>query len=403
MHKLSFIFVIVFIFIFGCASSSNISSTTNTEMFGDPKPAAYNTEAYFNMLKGKKIALVINQTSTIGNKLLVDSLILAGFNVIKIFAPEHGFRGNADAGAKIIDQKDSKTGLEIVSLYGKKNMPSDEDLLGIDLMIFDIQDVGARFYTYINTLQLVMQACANNDIPLMVLDRPNPNGYFIDGPVLDPKFSSFVGFNPVPVVYGMTIGEYALMVNGEKWLPNKLKCELHVIKCMDYDHNSSYFLPVPPSPNLKSENAILLYPSLCFFEGTLVSVGRGTPHPFECFGYPGNSLGKFIFTPTSVLGATDPPYKGQACTGIDLREVSIDSIKIRKSLSLHYLIDQFHAYKGNDFFLKNGFFDKLAGTDQLRIQIEKAFTEKQIRASWQQDIEHFKTIRKKYLLYKDFE
>ncbi|HFA49023.1 MAG TPA: DUF1343 domain-containing protein [Bacteroidetes bacterium] len=365
---------------------------------------AQNISAYLPILKEKNIALVVNQTSMVGKKHLVDALLKLNISVKKIFAPEHGFRGTADAGAKIKDGVDTQTGLPVTSLYGKNRKPSKKHLAGIDMVVFDVQDVGARFYTYISTMSYVMEACAENNIPFMVLDRPNPNGHYVDGPVLDPKFSSFIGLHKVPVVHGMTMGEYAKMVNGEGWLKNGIKCDLAVIECGNYDHNSFYELPIKPSPNLPNMHAIYLYPSICFFEGTDISVGRGTDKQFQVLGAPGIKDGEYEFTPEPKPGAKHPKHEGEVCKGVDLSILNIDGLKNRRSLNLSYLIDFYKNYEPKkSFFLKNNFFDKLAGTDILQQQIKAGKTENEIRESWQKGLNEFKKIRKKYLLYKDFE
>ncbi len=364
-------------------------------------PGAERTDVYMHLLKSKKVGVVANQTSMISNCHIVDFLLSKGVNVVKIFSPEHGFRGTVDAGEKIYDGVDDKTGIPIISLYGNHKKPTKEDMHknDIDIMVFDIQDVGVRFYTYISTLHYVMESCAENDIPIIVLDRPNPNGFYIDGPVLEKEHESFVGMHPVPVVYGMTIGEYAQMINGEGWLNNKVKCKLTVIKCENWNHDVEYELPVKPSPNLPHKDAIILYPSLCFFEGTVVSAGRGTEWPFRIFGMPGLENTSFTFTPRSILGASKyPKFEGKKCNGIDLRTGYADNIMETKQLNLNWLI---FAYKNSpnktDFF--NVFFTKLAGTNKLRQQIEQGMLENKIRQSWQDDITKFKKIREKYILY----
>lgn len=364
---------------------------------------AERTYTYFMDLQGKRLGVVANQTSLVGQTHLVDSLIGAGFNVVKAFGPEHGFRGDAGAGDEIENNIDVKTGIPVISLYGKHKKPTPEDLSGIDLMIFDIQDVGARFYTYISTLTYVMEACAENKIPLIVLDRPNPHGDYIDGPILNPAYSSFVGLHPVPVVYGMTIGEYAMMVNGESWLKDSVQCDLKVIQLDGYTHKTHYELPVPPSPNLPNNTAIQLYPSLCFFEGTIISVGRGTDYPFQVIGHPDFMVGSFDFVPRDIPGkAMDPPYEGIRCYGHSLVGYAENVQDTIRQLNLFYLLEMYKVLgKNHDFF--NPFFDKLAGTDQLREQIISGMTEEDIRESWQKDIQAFKEIRKKYLLYPDFD
>jgi len=368
---------------------------------GEILPGAYTTGRYLPLLKGKKVGIVANNTSLIKNTYLVDSLISLKVDVKKIFGPEHGFRGNQPDGKEIFNGKDPKTGIEVISLYGSHNKPTKADLEDIDIMIFDIQDVGARFYTYISTLTYVMEACAGNNIPLIVLDRPNPNGYYIDGPVLKPTYSSFVGMHPIPVVYGMNIGEYAMMVNGEKWLTDGTHCSLTIIKCVNYTHNSRYQLPVQPSPNLKDMKAIYLYPSLCLFEGTVVSIGRGTDRPFKIFGHPDLPEKSFSFIPEPIKGVSEnPPLQGQLCYGQNL-EKAAESIKQDGHLELKWLIEAYKNLNSTTEFFTN-YFDKLAGNSNLREQIIAGKSEIEIRKSWQPELNAFKKIRKKYLLYPDF-
>jgi uncharacterized protein YbbC (DUF1343 family) len=359
------------------------------------------TGIYFPMLKGKTVAVVANQSAIIGKTHLVDTLLSSGIKVVRIFSPEHGFRGNKSAGAHINSGMDTETGLPIVSLYGKHRKPSAEDLKGVDVVVFDLQDVGTRFYTYISTMSLVMEACAENHVPMIVLDRPNPNGFYVDGPVLKPQFKSFVGMHPVPVVYGMTIGEYARMVNGEHWLKNGVKCDLTVIPMKKYRRNMIVKLPVRPSPNLPDWQAVYLYPSLCFLEGTVVSVGRGTDKPFQIYGYPGMK-GDYVFTPRSIPGASlHPKLQGKTCRGKDLTAYAENYRHNPSRIELKWLLDAYRQLKDmgvHPFF--RGSFDRLAGTDSLRLQIEKGYTEKQIRQSWQKDLDKFKKIRKKYLIYR---
>ncbi|MHB8207352.1 exo-beta-N-acetylmuramidase NamZ family protein [Mucilaginibacter sp.] len=365
-------------------------------------PGADQTSLYLNYLKGKNIGMVVNQTSVIGDKLTpsVDSLVTLGINIKKIFGPEHGFRGNASNGATVNDSTDPKTGLPVISLYGKHYKPTPADLNGINLMIFDIQDVGARFYTYLSTLQYVMEACAENNVELMILDRPNPNGFYVDGPVLDTAYKSFVGMNAVPIVYGMTIAEYAQMINGEGWLKNHMQCKLKIIKVANYNHNLAYTLPVNSSPNLNTGQSILLYPSLCLFEGTTLSLGRGTYTPFEEVGHP-LLKGKYTynFTPVSIPGMSeDPPQKNNVCYGIDLKNYDTGIIRSSGKLNLTWLLELYNAFPDKTHFF-NAYFVKLAGTDQLRKQIEAGKTEQEIRESWEPALSRFKIMRRKYLLY----
>ena len=365
-------------------------------------PGADQTEQYLDYLKGRNIGMVVNPTSIIGNNKmpLVDSLVKRGISIKKIFGPEHGFRGDASDGATINNTVDSKTGIPVISLYGSRYKPAAADLKGIDLMIFDIQDVGARFYTYISTLHYVMEACAENNIELMVLDRPNPNGFYIDGPVLDTAYRSFVGMHPIPVVHGMTIAEYAQMINGEGWLKNKVKCKLKFIKVANYNHYLPYTLPVSPSPNLNTAQSILLYPGICFFEGTTFSLGRGTMFPFQVVGHP-SLKGKyaFSFTPKSIPGMSDnPPQKNAECFGTDYRNYNTDLIRKSGKLNLEWIISFYQNFPDKTKFF-NAYFTKLAGTEQLRKQIEAGQTEAQIRQTWQPALRKFKQVRKKYLLY----
>ena len=358
------------------------------------------TEKYLPLLKGKKIGIVGNQTSLIKSKSgsyvhLVDSLKNMDVNIIKVFAPEHGFRGTADAGEKIKDGIDTKTGLPVVSLYGNNKKPSAAQLKDLDLMVFDIQDVGARFYTYISTLHYIMEACAENDISLLILDRPNPNGHYIDGPILEAENKSFVGMHPVPVVHGMTIGEYAKMINGEGWLKNGMQCMLNIIPVQNYDHSKAYSLPVKPSPNLPNDQSINLYPSLCFFEGTNVNAGRGTNKQFQVFGSPflDAEFYNFQYTPESMDGATNPKHLGKECYGIDLSNEPKLS-----ALNLNWLINAYNLTNDSKEFF-NAFFTKLAGTKQLQQQIEAKASPEEIYASWKPGLEKYQETRKKYLIY----
>ncbi len=358
---------------------------------------------YIDYLKGKNVGMVINQTSVIGKNLTLslDTFIKLGVTVKKIFGPEHGFRGDASNGAEVNNSTDAKTGLPVISLYGNKHYkPTPDDLQGIDLMIFDIQDVGARFYTYLSTLHYVMEACAENNIELMILDRPNPNGLCIDGPVLDTAYHSFVGLNPIPVSHGLTIAEYAQMINGEGWLKNHVQCKLKIIKVANYTHNLTYKLPVNPSPNLNTEKSILLYPSVCLFEGTTLSLGRGTMYPFLQIGHP-SLEGKYAysFKPVSIPGMSeDPPQKDKTCYGIDLKGYDTNIIKSGGKINLNWLIELYNSFPDKAHFF-NAYFTKLAGTTELRKQIEAGKTEAEIRASWDPALSNYKNMRLKYLLY----
>ena len=404
-------FYIFLLFISSCSAHSNTTQPEQISPIRIPPKLVLgceNINDYWYLIENKKVALVVNQTSIFSNHThLVDSMVTNHIQVKKIFAPEHGFRGTADAGATVANQKDSKTGLGIISLYGSKYKPSKEDLAGIDVVVFDIQDVGARFYTYISTMYYVMQACAENNIRLIILDRPNPNGYYIDGPVLDLKYKSFVGIIPVPVVHGCTIGELANMINEEAWLGSGLKCQLTVASCKNYNHRMRYSLPINPSPNLKTDRAIQLYPSLCFFEGTEVSVGRGTKFPFEEIGSPYaiKLKSNFSFIPKATAGASNPPFKDQICYGYKLSLSDIEEDVTDGSINLTYLISMYKSFgeQSTKFFHTDNFFEKLAGTDELRQQIIQGLSEKEIKATWKENIDAYKIIRKKYLLYTDFE
>ena len=361
---------------------------------------ANQTDQYLKLLKGKRVGVVGNQSSVIfkdgAYTHLVDSLIGLKVDVKKVFSPEHGFRGTADAGEKIKDGIDTKTGVPIISLYGDNKKPKPEQLKGLDILVFDIQDVGVRFYTYISTLHYVMEACAEANIPLLILDRPNPNGHYVDGPILEKAYTSFVGMHPIPIAHGMTIGEYAQMINGEKWLKNSVECQLAVISMKNYNHQMAYSLPIKPSPNLPNDQSIVLYPSLCFFEGTNVSVGRGTNKQFQVFGSPDLDKNhfKFNFTPQPNEGAKTPPQEGKLCYGRDLSQLDV-----KPGLNLEYLIEAYSNTANKSKFF-NSFFVKLAGTAKLQEQIEKGLSEKDIKATWSKGLEDFKQVRTKYILYK---
>ncbi|GAB3929375.1 DUF1343 domain-containing protein [Mucilaginibacter myungsuensis] len=362
------------------------------------------TWLYIHYLKGKKVGMVINQTSVIGKKntFSVDSLVSLGVDIKKIFGPEHGFRGNAADGGKVEDTIDPKTGIPALSLYGsRKHKPRPDDLKGLDVLIFDMQDVGARFYTYITTMHYVMEACAENNIELMILDRPNPNGYLVDGGVLDTAFRSSVGMHPIPISHGMTLGEYAQMINGEGWLKGGIKCKIKVIKVANYIHAMRYRLPVNPSPNLSTYQSVILYPSICLFEGTTLSLGRGTQFPFQVAGGPAlKGQYQFAFTPQPIAGVSDnPPLKGQTCYGIDLRKYDLEKLFKSGKLNLSWIITLYKQSPDKSKFF-NAYFTKLTGSEELRKQIEAGQTEEQIRISWEPKLSQFKLMRKKYLLYK---
>jgi uncharacterized protein YbbC (DUF1343 family) len=358
-------------------------------------------DQYLEHIRKKKIALVANPTSRIGTTHLVDTLLSLGVRIGCIFAPEHGYRGEAAAGEHVKGGKDRASGIPVISLYGKHTRPREEDLRGIDVVLYDIQDVGARFYTYSSTLQQVMEACADYGKPLIILDRPNPNGHYVDGPVLDTAFRSFVGLVPVPVVHGCTMGEYARMLQGEGWLRTRKQCKLTVIPVAGYRHSDLYRLPIAPSPNLPNMTAVYLYPSLCFFEGTPVSIGRGTDAPFQVVGYPGYKDSDFRFKPKSIPGkAMHPPFEDSLCTGLDLRKTFDSAEAVPARLDLRYLIRFFKSWTYSRPFF-NPFFDKLAGSESLRQLIFSGWEEDAIRKTWAADLEHYRAIRKQYLLYPD--
>jgi len=399
-------------------------------------PAAERMDVYLPLLKGKSVGIFANQTSVVGKSHLVDTLLKKNILIKKIFAPEHGFRGIGDAGEDINSTRDPKTGIPIISLYGDKLKPSEDDLKDIDILVFDIQDVGVRFYTYISSLQKYLEAAVENNRPLIILDRPNPNGFYVDGPVLDPKFKSFVGMQPVPVVYGMTIGEYAKMLIGEKWLEPRISGDLNtihaiddgekkidsllhkltneivdftvsgfqlfVVPCKNYTHKSKYILPVKPSPNLPNMQSVYLYPSICLFEGTAISLGRGTDKPFQQFGSPFFPSFLYHFIPQSTEGAKTPPLLNQVCYGFDLSKIDIGK-EINHHLQLKWLIKAYSLYPEKKyFFLPSNYFNKLAGSDLLMQEIKAGKKENEIRKSWEPALSQFKKIRKKYLIYPDF-
>lgn len=361
------------------------------------------TGLYVDYLRNKNIGMVVNQTSVIGKDRVssVDSLVKLGMHITKIFGPEHGFRGNASNGASVDDSVDPQTGIPVISLYGKHFKPTPDDLQGIDLMVFDIQDVGTRFYTYLSTLHYVMEACAENNTELMLLDRPNPNGFYVDGPMLDTAYRSFVGLDELPIVHGLTIAEYARMINGEGWLKNHVQCKLKIVKMAGYDHDLPYVLPINPSPNLNTAQSILLYPSLCLFEGTSLSLGRGTLFPFQVLGHPLlKGEFSFSFTPVSIPGMSEnPPQNGKVCYGIDLRNYDVNLFRNSKKLDILWLIKLYKAFPDKAHFF-NAYFAKLAGTDRLRKQVEAGKSEAEIRKSWEPGLSKYKQMRKKYLLYQ---
>ncbi|MBO7286694.1 MAG: DUF1343 domain-containing protein [Bacteroidales bacterium] len=394
-----FSFLIIFTLI--CfEGKSQFNSKNNIVDAEDAIVGASRLELYLPLLEGKNIAVVANQTSTFNNTHLIDTLISNNINLKKIFTPEHGFRGTADEGALVNNSVDSKTQLPIISLYGKNKKPSSEQLSGIDVLLFDLQDVGTRFYTYISTMTYIMEAAAENNIPVIILDRPNPNGFYIDGPILEKENFSFVGLHQVPVVYGLTIGEYAQMVNGEYWLKDSLQCDLTIITLGNYNRNYIYELPVKPSPNLPNWESVYLYPSLCFFEGTTVSVGRGTETPFQHYGHP-MIESDYSFTPKQAEGRGKPLHCDTECYGENLIQHATNYKKNKDQLNLTWLIKAYEQLKDKGNFFNN-FFVKLAGTKELQQQIENGLSEEEIRESWKEGIEEYKKTRSKYLLYKDF-
>lgn len=397
---ISIVLILIFL-LFSCKTTKSVKIIQATEplISKDLILATNNTRIYLPLLEGKNVGIVANQTSVIIKKNntythLVDSLLAKNITVKKVFAPEHGFRGDADAGELISDGYDRKTGIPIISLYGNNKKPTTDQLQGIDIMLFDIQDVGVRFYTYISTLHYVMEACAENNIPLLVLDRPNPNAHYIDGPILEPEHQTFVGMHPIPVVYGMTIGEYAIMINGEKWLKDGIQCDLTVVPLSNYTYDTFYSLPIKPSPNLPNDQSINLYPSLCFFEGTNVSVGRGTEKQFQIYGAPTLSESfPFSFIPKPNYGAKSPLHDGKLCFGENLENHS----KL-EALNLEWLIKAYCSTVDKSQFF-NGFFNKLSGNSTLQEQIKQGVSLIDIKESWQDGLKSFKKTRKKYLMY----
>ena len=363
-------------------------------------PGDEQTQAYFPLLKNKRVAIFSNHTGMIGSQHLLDVLVENGFNVTAIFSPEHGFRGKADAGEQVSSTRDAKTGVPILSLYdGKSRKPSAASMQKFDILVVDIQDVGLRFYTYYISMCRLMDACAEHQREVLVLDRPNPNGHYVDGPLLDMKYKSGVGWLPIPVVHGMTLGELARMVNGEGWLPGKRTCRLTVVPCLNYTHQTPYELPVAPSPNLPNMKAIYLYPSLCLFEGTPVSLGRGTALPFQIYGHPQMKGYGYQFTPRSVPGAKNPPLLNQLCHGVNLSMLSMETLRA-KGLDLSYVIDAYRNLQMGDRFFKP-FFNLLMGTDTVKQLIMAGKSADEIKATWQNDIKQFKEQRKPYLLYQE--
>ena len=371
------------------------------------KTGAEQTDLYLPYLKGKRVAMMANQTTIIGNRHLVDSLKSLGVNVVKIFGPEHGFRGQASAGVQVDDEKDITTGITVISLYGKKNKPSKDDMADVDVLIYDLQDVGCRFYTNINALVRLMDACVESNKEMLILDRPNPNGYLIDGPILDMKHKSGIGMFPLPMSHGLTVGEFAQMANGEGWLANKAKCRIKIIPVANYDHEMPYTLPVKPSPNLNTQQSIMLYPSTCMFEGVYLNHGRGTQFPFTVIGSP-DLKGKYTFsyTPTSIKGMAETPlFMDQVCYGLDLRNYDIELLRKSKKINLGWIMELYKAHPNKEKFFESklskemGVIERLVGTSDFRQQIIDGVSEKEIRASWEPGLSEYKVMRKKYLLY----
>lgn len=403
--KLIYLLMLVVVTQLACHTTASTSSgTTATDRI---ITGAEQTSKYLPYLANKRVALLANQTTIIGKRHLVDSLQSLGVNIVKVFGPEHGFRGNASAGAHVADETDSATGIPVISLYGKKNKPSKEDLADVDIVVYDLQDVGCRFYTNINALSRLMEACHEYDKELLILDRPNPNGYLVDGPILDMKYKSGIGMFPIPMSHGLTVAEFALMANGEGWLTNKVQCKLKIVKVANYDHEMPYVLPVSPSPNLNTQQAIMLYPSTCLFEGTYLNHGRGTYYPFTVMGSP-ELKGKYSFsyTPVGIKGMAETPlFMNQVCYGLDLRNYDVNILRRKKQVNLEWMIE---LYKASPY--KEKFFDTklsrqmnsievLTGSGQFRQQIMEGKSEADIRASWEPGLSEYKAMRKKYLLY----
>lgn len=397
----------VIILLLGSAYCKNESSAQKEEAVPGIYTGAEQTDLYLPLLKGKRVGMLVNPTSIIGKTHLVDSLVSLGINVVKVFGPEHGFRGNASAGALVSDEKDPATGIPIISLYGKKSKPTPEDLANVDILIYDLQDVGCRFYTYINVLARLMEAAAENNKELIILDRPNPNGYLIDGPILDMKFKSGIGMFPIPISHGLTIGEFAQMLNGEGWLSNRVKCKIKIIPLKNYNHDMAYTLPVKPSPNLNTQQSVMLYPSVCLFEGTYLNLGRGTYFPFTVLGSPElKGIYDFSFTPTGIKGMAETPlHMDKVCYGIDLRDYDVNKLREKKQINLQWLMELYKNYPYKEKFFDSklskqmGRIELLVGNDLFRQQIINGVSEDEIRKSWEPGLSQYKEIRKKYLLY----
>lgn len=393
--------IVFIVFLTLCASASCRNSVVTHSL----RTGAENTTAYLNLLDGKRVGVLANQSSTIDGAHLVDSLVSLGVDIQMIFAPEHGFRGDADAGAKITNDLDPATGIPIISVYGNARRPSDSLMQQLDVAVFDLQDVGLRFYTYLSSMYYYMEACARNNVPLIVLDRPNPNGHIVSGPVLDMQYQSFVGIVPVPVVHGMTLGELACMINQKRWLPDSLQVSLTVVPCLNYTHHTEYILPIKPSPNLPDNRSIYLYPSLCPFEATVMSLGRGTAYPFQVYGHPQMQGCSFSFTPVPTPGAQHPPQQDKLCYGVDLRTSPPNEVIWEEGFTLKYVIDAYtnlHNSCGmeDDFFLSS-FFERLVGASYVRPMILEGKTAEEIAAFWYDELEAFKKERIHYLIYPE--
>ncbi len=394
LKLMSIIFVLLYLFETGC--TRNAKHLKSEVIVG-----AERSEIYLPLLANKRVGLVVNQTSVVDSVHLIDFLFTRGVDIEAIYAPEHGYKGNVERGEHFDSATDPDTGIPVFSIYGKNRKPGPDMLKGIDVIVFDIQDVGVRFYTYISTLNKIMEACAENGIKVIVLDRPNPLGYYVDGPVLSPDFESFVGLNPVPVVHGMTMGEYAMMVNGQGWLKDSVLCDLEVIRMENYTHATKYQLPIPPSPNLADMKSVYLYPSICLFEGANVNEGRGTLKPFQQFGAPYFTPHDFSYVPKSIpVLSLHPKFENETCYGFDLSGMTLSELQDMQQIQLKYIIEFYQKCNNKELFF-NDFFDKLAGSDALRKQIIEGQSEEQIRAGWQEDLNNYKKMRKKYLLYKE--
>jgi uncharacterized protein YbbC (DUF1343 family) len=395
-------------YLFVLLASILIAATFESTTKDPVLTGAEQVSEYLPYLKGKRVAILGNQTSIVGKAHLVDTLRALGVNIVKVFGPEHGFRGRASAGVRVEDEVDSKTGIPVISLYGKKNKPTKEDLADVDIMIYDVQDVGCRFYTNINALARLMEACADNDKELVILDRPNPNGYLIDGPILDMKYKSGIGMFPLPISHGLTVAEFAQMANGEGWLTNEVKCKLKIVKVANYEHDMPYTLPVSPSPNLNTQQAVLLYPSTCLFEGTYLNHGRGTYYPFTVLGSPElKGIYEFSYTPTGIKGMAETPlHMDQVCYGLDLRKYDTDILRKRKQINIQWMMELYKAYPNKEKFFDSklsremGVIERLAGVASFREQIMNGTPEAEIRKSWEPGLSDYKLMRKQYLLYK---